>query len=265
MSTARQNVNPLRAAWRLGWRVRSAYNLTVYRSLHQTVRNQTKSVVSGGPFNGMRYIEDSFCSALMPKLLGVYECELHNSLETAIAWRPDAVLDIGAAEGYYAVGLARRLPSAQIIAFEADAGARGQLTQLASLNTCDNMRICGLATVEALQKSLATLPASAKVLVVCDCEGAEVEVLQPGEVRWLQKAMIICELHEFLQPGVESLMALRFRNTHRVEFIAAQPRLRDDYRHLAGSIRWLPAKWIQMIIGEDRPPGMKWMVATPLD
>lgn len=50
--------------------------------------------------------------------MGVYEFYLHSVLETAIASRPPVCIDVGAAEGYYTLGLAHRLPSALHIACE---------------------------------------------------------------------------------------------------------------------------------------------------
>jgi predicted O-methyltransferase YrrM len=72
----------------------------------------------------MHYTENSQGSCYIPKLLGVYERELHDVLENLIAWGPDLVIDAGAAEGYYAVGLARRLPQSRIMAFEMEEGGR---------------------------------------------------------------------------------------------------------------------------------------------
>ena len=75
--------------------------------LAHLVRERTGCSVTSGPFAGMRYIDASFGSAYIPKLLGTYEQELSNVLAGIIAKRPKAVVDVGAAEGYYAVGLAR--------------------------------------------------------------------------------------------------------------------------------------------------------------
>ena len=67
--------------------------------------------VFSGPFKGMQFIDESFENAFIPKILGIYERELHPAVEAAIALTPRLVVDIGTAEGYYAVGIARRLPT----------------------------------------------------------------------------------------------------------------------------------------------------------
>jgi hypothetical protein len=44
------------------------------------------------------------------KLLGLYEKELEPALETVVQSKPDAVIVVGCAEGFYALGLARLIP-----------------------------------------------------------------------------------------------------------------------------------------------------------
>ena len=63
--------------------------------------------VSGGPFAGLAY-PDRAPISLVPKLLGIYERELHGAIEAAIRAQPGLIVNVGAADGYYAVGLARR-------------------------------------------------------------------------------------------------------------------------------------------------------------
>ncbi len=67
-------------------------------------------VVQGGPFAGMAYLHRSLDGPLPPRLLGCYEAELHGALERILGTRYDTVVDIGCAEGYYAVGLALKMP-----------------------------------------------------------------------------------------------------------------------------------------------------------
>ena len=77
--------------------------------------------VQAGPFAGMRMVARQPGGFSTPGLIGAYERELHDVLERLIASGGyDRVVNVGAGEGYYAVGLARRLPDIPIIAFEAD-------------------------------------------------------------------------------------------------------------------------------------------------
>src|SRR2546425_613282 len=65
-----------------------------------------------GPFAGMRLVAET---AFLPELLGIWEQELHPVIEGLIAADPDLVVNVGGANGYYAVGLARRIPRAAVV------------------------------------------------------------------------------------------------------------------------------------------------------
>jgi hypothetical protein len=66
--------------------------------------------------------------------LGTLEKELHWAIEKAISRSPTTVLNIGCAEGYYAVGFALRLPHAKVVAAEADPKSRRAIRRNTELN-----------------------------------------------------------------------------------------------------------------------------------
>jgi hypothetical protein len=193
--------------------------------------------VSGGPFAGLIY-PDASATSLIPKLLGVYERELHGALERAVAAAPEHIVNVGAADGYYAVGLARRCPAATVVAFEADAGQRDLLARVAAANGVD-------LRVEGAAQRLPDLPAG-RVLVVMDCEGCERSLLDPGP---LAAATIIVELHDFIAPADELIAG--FERSHEVTVVAtgAQPPGRGSRLALA--------------LSEYRPGPMRWAVMIP--
>jgi methylase of polypeptide subunit release factors len=75
-----------------------------------------------------------------PKFLGTYEQELHSVVERAIWLDPTYVLNIGCAEGFYAVGLAMRLKSVQVFAADADPKALSAPMKSAELNGVSGSR-----------------------------------------------------------------------------------------------------------------------------
>src|SRR4051812_33678978 len=129
--------------------------------------------VSGGPFARLRY-PGLGPHSLAPKLLGVYERELHGAIEDAIRARPPTIVNVGAADGYPAVGLARRCPDARVVAYEADAGERAVLGRTAALNGTA-IAIKGAASRDDLAAEIATRgdgdAAQGGHLLVIDCEG----------------------------------------------------------------------------------------------
>jgi hypothetical protein len=82
-------------------------------------------VVLSGPFKGMKYPNlEAFGSCIYPKILGSYERELHDTLNSISNTRYSEIIDVGCAEGYYAVGLSLQHPEARVYAYDIDETAR---------------------------------------------------------------------------------------------------------------------------------------------
>lgn len=222
---------------------------------------RTGRVVFSGPFRDLRYVESSVGSVYFPKLLGTYERELHTAMEELIARRPARILDLGAAEGYYAVGLATRLTASSIVAYEEDEVGRGLLRQLAAMNSvAERIIVRGRCTPDTLAADLVE-PGS--VAIVCDIEGGEAAVLDPVAVAGLRKAWILVELHEFVVPGIGAELSRRFVASHHVERIEQRPRTVEDYPFPISVTRWLPEPYASELVQEHRPEPMSWLVLRP--
>src|SRR6478672_2459566 len=102
--------------------------------------------VQSGPFSGMKYYNKVIWGALTPKWLGCYEMELEDVIQKIIDERYEVIIDVGAAEGYYAVGLAYRMPEAHVVAYDVDPIARFRQKQLSALNKTSNLEICKLCS-----------------------------------------------------------------------------------------------------------------------
>lgn len=214
--------------------------------------------VLAGPFKGMRYVTQSHCSQLGPKLLGSYERELASLLDQVGRIAPDRIVDAGAAEGYYAVGLLVRFPGARIMAFEAEQAARAELAALARLNGVeDRLEVRGFCDVAALEAALA---GATRPLVIMDIEGGEAQVLDPRAVPSLARAWVLVELHPHFVEGLERMLRDRFLATHRVHYIAARDRRRAELPDVPplGARDLLAAAW------EARPDGQGWYWLEPM-
>src|SRR5205807_4237653 len=102
--------------------------------LEHLVRSRTGGRIFFRAYAGIRYIHTAFGSAYVPKLLGIYERELNPFIEQACALNFPLIVDVGAAEGYYAIGMALRNPNARLIAFEMEQKGRAALEEMARLN-----------------------------------------------------------------------------------------------------------------------------------
>ena len=216
-------------------------------------------VVQAGPFEGMRYVDGAAGSSFVPKLVGSYEAELHPILERVLASRYDVVVDIGAAEGYYAVGLALRLPSPlRVYAFDSNRRARGLLKEMARVNGVKDLVVIGgtCSTVD-LEACLRT---GARALVVSDCEGYELELLRLDVVPALRRAELIVELHDHFAPGTSATVLGRFRATHEVTLVATTRRDANAYP----SVAFLDAAQQRVALNEFRNGRQEWAFLTPL-
>ena len=210
--------------------------------------------VLNGPFEGMRYLQASVRSVLSPKLVGSYEAELHPFIERVTSERYDIVVDIGCAEGYYAVGLLFRMKTARCIAFDTESQARTLCRELAELNgVSDRIQMCGCCDAEALSAVL-----SGRVFILADCEGAELDLLDPVTIPRLRDCDVLVELHDFIRPGLTPALQTRFAATHEIQIIEQQVRDSAQYPQLSILTRLDR----NMAVQEFRPVRMQWAMLT---
>ncbi len=213
--------------------------------------------VRRGPFAGLRY-PDALVAGhgdLVAKLVGTYELELAPVLEAWIGHGVERFVDVGAAEGFYAVGMAVASPATRVVAFELDPAARAQLAVLAEHNGVgDRVEIRGACT----PAELAALRGDG-VAVLSDCEGGEAALLDPVAAPALTRWPLLVELHEFVVPGVTETLRRRFAPTHDVELIDGRPR--DGER--PPELRGVGERDRARLLGERRPGPMQWMRLRP--
>jgi predicted O-methyltransferase YrrM len=236
-----------------------------YNYLKRIVDAAVNDGVIGGPFKGLQYGRQAVCSALYPKLLGTYEKELHDSISQLAQVNLRTLIDIGAAEGYYACGFARLFPQLKVIAYEADLPGRYLLRQNLALNGLDNrVAIRGFCDAAEMGRVLAEVEQPA--LIICDTEGHEYELLVPDQVPALRHCYLLVEMHEFMLPGITDCIQQRFAATHRIANIAARPRTTGDFPNipLDSHARLLPDRHRLSFLDEHRPAGMNWLWMKPL-
>jgi hypothetical protein len=218
--------------------------------------------VASGIFRGMPYVSESHGSVFLPKVLGTYELELIPIIDR---WNKDSfqrIVVAGAAEGYYAVGLARRFPGASLVAFEPYPEARAALARLAKRNECDSrIQLRGICHCTALAE---VLDGAMSTLLLVDIEGGEALLLDPNMVPALKRVTMLVEIHEFAFPGIETLLSDRFAPTHKISRIDARARTWED---LPNDLRKsLPSTFTGVALqamNERRPPGMFWLLLEP--
>ena len=209
----------------------------------------------GGPFAGMDYVSEATEGALIPRLLGAYESELHPYFESFVQAGLDCVIDVGCAEGYYAVGLARMAPDVMVYAHDIQEKARLACAALAVKNGVGERVVVGGEFAPDGFEAFA----GRRALVLVDAEGAEVDILQPALSPALAGMNIIVETHDLYRAGAMATMVQRFSPTHNIVRVDQQPKtlVMPDWLQALPHLDQLLAVW------EWRARPTPWLVMTP--
>lgn len=228
------------------------------------VRRQAEDKVLSGPFQGMKiHLSPVSSRHLLGYLLGTQELELHPLIERVIRTQYKTVINVGVADGYYAIGLARRMPSTRIIGFEGLQEHHDLFWRAARMNgVSDRVELKGFCTSTDLQASLAE--AGPRPFILCDIEGGEKELLDNGRIPELNNADILVETHDGLVQGCTSLLLQRFGGTHDIISIYARARMLEDFpsHKLPFLAKWIPGTAVELM-NERRTGTQEWLFMTP--
>lgn len=215
-------------------------------------------IVKDGPFKGMKYPDFiAFGSAMYPKLHGCYEAEINPELEKLLKNDYANIIDVGCAEGYYAVGLAMRKPNAIVYAYDINEEALAACKKMAILNKVDNhIRFETFCSPDTLSK----FDFSKRSLVLCDCEGYEMELFTKEAVNNLKNCDVLVEMHDLYNERISPTVEAAFANTHNATEIYSQ----NTFKKMAqlGMRGSLTDDQVQTFFTE-RNGIMKWVVFTP--
>jgi hypothetical protein len=223
--------------------------------INALLRAHAGTVISG-PFAGMSLLPEASWrdGDLPPKILGCYEAELHPAIVKASARNPKVVVNVGCAEGYYAVGMARLLPLARIYAFDSSPKAQDICKRAAVANRAgDRVVVAGKCEIELLRP---VLQETGRCLLFVDCEGAEIDLLDDVRLPEILRCDMIIECHDCLNPLITKTLMTRFSASHDIENILEGPRDPNQFvslRNWESLDRWLA-------VDEGRPVTMNWLV-----
>lgn len=229
------------------------------RELGARIEAASGGAVMTGPFAGMKLppVDAWGANDRAPRLLGSYECDLHPAIEAEITRKPGWIYNVGAADGYYAVGLARRLPEAQIVAYDPLPDARAATRRAAELNGVYGARWRFAAAFDP--ETFEPPGEGERGLMFVDCEGCEAAFCEAMPPSAFARISLLIESHDFIVPGIGTRLAAHFAPTHDVTIIregGRDPNRFDILRKL-GSFERLLA------VTEDRPEAMDWLWIVP--
>jgi hypothetical protein len=218
-------------------------------------------VVLHGPFQGLTYpAMIAAGSSLFPKLLGSYERELHPIVELICETPYTQIINVGCGEGYYAVGLARRIPTAQVVAFDVEENARRATKEMAITNhVSDRVRIGGWFGPE----DLARFSFNGRSLLVCDCEGYEHQLLTASTLDNLRETDILVETHDFIDIRITNDLKKLFSATHNLQVIKSVDDIEKAKTYPYTEAMSFDLVQRKLLFREGRPAIMEWFFLTP--
>ncbi len=159
----------------------------------------TKGKVRYGPFRGLSLVNRPWWGGadLGSQCLGLYELEVLSVIDEFSPGQFSCFIDIGAGDGYYAIGMlvAKKVPMA--LCFEESEEGR-QTIQTNHLNngSVGSLKILGSANA----KSILELPEQYfdNAFVLVDVEGYEFDLLTDDVLKKLNSCTIIIEIHNWV-------------------------------------------------------------------
>jgi hypothetical protein len=211
------------------------------------------STVLDGPFAGVVLTPLTHAEQLGPYILGLYESELDEAWTIVLRGNYPQIIDIGARFGYYAVGLARRYPSAEVVAFDTDWWARRATREMIAANGVRNVAVEGFCSATWLSHNVID-----GAFIISDCEGYEAELFDDGTIARLRTATLLIETHDPFVPGVSERLRAAFATTHEVRVIGGDGARRESPRPLD----FLGEAERRLAVQEVRPP-QRWLLCLP--
>lgn len=222
------------------------------------------SEVKYGPFRGLKLSKATWWGTTdrAGMLLGLYEQEVLSALANVPARYRRSFIELGAADGYYAVGVLVNDLFEHSYCFEISERGQQAIAANAALNGLSSrIQIHGIAEADFHT----ALPESAieNSVLLIDIEGAEFDILTAKTFERFANSVIIVELHDhFFADATQRLERFRsmFVNTFRIDELTTtsrDPSAFPELRQFSDTDRWL-------ICSEGRRAMPHWYVLTPL-
>ncbi len=215
-------------------------------------------VVKHGPFKGLIYpSKSSTGSALYPKLLGSYERELHPEIEDLLKNDYSEILDVGSAEGYYAIGTAMRSPSSKVYAFDTNPRAQGLCSQMAKVNSVEERVEVGSTLTP---KALGQFKFTGRALIISDCEGFEIDLFNKSNIGNLKNCDVLIETHDFVNLDISTTLKEVFSETHNISSVYSLDDIHKAIMYDYPELKDLTLQGKREVLREGRARIMEWVI-----
>ncbi len=212
--------------------------------------------VLNGPFKGMKYPKlDSVGSTLYPKIIGSYEKELHPTIERLSNIKYERIIDVGCAEGYYAVGFGLLFPNAQVHGYDINPKARNLCQSMATINGTADRLILGDRCTSAVLKEF---DYKKKTLILSDCEGFEKDLFTSSNIDSLKRADLLIEIHDFIDITISEHLESLFADSHFIHRVKSEDDLDKAKMYDFPETKKMSLEEKRILFSEGRPQLMEW-------
>lgn len=229
-----------------------SYRAQIYFNNYITSKFSDK--IASGPFSSVYYL----CKNI-PKKLGTYEKELHSQVEKIIIKNYSKIINIGASDGFYAVGIAALCENTTVIAYEIDETRRKEMENNIKVNDLETkIDIKGFCDISSLKNDLNN---NKDLLLLMDIDGPEIFFLDPILIPKLKNIDIIVECHDFVFSSITEILIDRFSPTHEINIIQQEARTLEDFPiKFSKLFTTIFSKYIANSINETRPKKNNWLI-----
>ena len=246
----------------------SKEQLNAYRSETLTQRKNRisletyelcKGTVSEGLFTGLKLQCDTYWGAndLGSQCLGLYEKEVLNLILKRGPFQN--FINIGAADGYYPVGMLHSAMASLAICFEvSDKGQKLIKKNWLGNDAKGELEIYGEANATSIQMISHKLVENSLVLI--DIEGAEFSLLTSPIISLFKKCELIIEIHNWVENFLQEYTKLLYRLE---KYFCIVPVEQEDRETRIPLLKSYPDDNRLLLASEGRPGSMRFLHLIP--
>jgi 16S rRNA G966 N2-methylase RsmD len=193
------------------------------------------------------------------KFLGQYEIQVINKIiESSNNY--DTFINIGAGDGYFAVGVVYSNLFDKSICFEISENGRKVIEENSFLNKVEKrVKIFNTANTESLNN---ILKVDNKALILIDIEGDEFDLLTEEFLLVCKNCTIIIELHDGFIKNLKNSRDDVLKKANKYFEVSYLERLNSDIYSFE-ELDYLNDNYRQLLFSEGRPLKMEWICFTP--
>jgi|TARA_B100000795_G_scaffold260913_1_gene237218 hypothetical protein len=218
--------------------------------------------VAYGTFKGMKLSKNTYWSKndIITHILGVYEKHVLKKIIEFSKKGNYPFIDIGAADGYFAIGMAFSETFKKIYAFEIDEEGRRSLNRNIENNLCKDKVVVDIEANFETLKEIVDKNKSAVILI--DIEGSEFDLLDDNLLQLLSNCYIVCELHPTLSANGFEKQNMLINNAKA--FFDVSIIQRESYSpNKFSELNEFTDEERLIAFGEGRENNMNWLILEP--